>query len=377
MGRVYRIRTPTLEETLRQVNAIFAAPMFGEIRRIAEDRARLLVESPAGSATFVKWLEAMEKLFSKHPSPRCAADAWLVSDSAATIGKSAKLSKALIPFYLGEWLYFVPPQPFDSTAPGYTFYGISFPGNDNVHDMHLLRYPWLVHEIGHHFLDCVNHSVLSPINEHLQKHIRKERRRLHSASPEIRHLIEERTGLYSDYWSPEKHRQNWAVEIFADVISIWICGPAFLASFTEDMEKGSSNPFEIAGTHPPVDLRVQLLLVAAEKLGWDEDSAHLRKLQDSWRCASCPPDYHIFSDKEFGIFVLETALSVCNRFNFPKCTKQIIDEARHWVSAAQSCNSALQLIIGSWLKEKEDPNHFQSWEDAVISILIEESQGNT
>src|SRR5205814_964607 len=121
-----------------------------------------------------------------------------------------------------------------------------------------------------------------PVRTAIEGALSNERRRSPSGSSHVRTIVADRLARYERFWSPDKSIENWTVEMLADVISTWTCGPAFLAAFKEDMEH-AKRPLETHDTHPPLYLRATSLIELGEILGWDEYLGSLRELVREWR----------------------------------------------------------------------------------------------
>jgi hypothetical protein len=377
MQRRYRAPIISIEDLIDRASRIFSHPVYVNLREMVIRRAASLPPANTDAISgYSRWLDYIAKLVSKDPTDRFFVDAWLVNDIAQTLSTDVQLSKAIVPFYLGEWFYFVPPQPFDSLALNETIYGVSFPGEQKIQDLQLLRYPWLLHEIGHHYLDRSCYGPLQSVDQHVTEYITKQRRRLHSASPEVRQLIESRVATHRKLWAPTINRQNWSVEVFADVLSVWLCGPAFLAAFEEDMAKAKAKPFEINETHPPAYLRVNLIVEIAEKLGWDEYLEGLRALLREWKLNTPSADYALFCDLEFSSKVSAAAVAACKSSQLPVCDSAMICRIRELVATARSPQTAVDVIVGAWLKEREFPEEFLEWESSALRLLADELQGD-
>ena len=256
------------DELVDRVSELFKDPCYENIRHVIVQHAKLLeAHQTEGIMAFTKWAQSFERILVKNPRQRFHMDAWFASGVATSLGRAVPLSQMLVPFYLGEWFYFLPPQPRFKGSGSQLIYGISFPGSDVLKDIHLLEYPWLFHETGHHLLDRVNPQFFEPVRAALTGALQKERRRNPSSSPEVRAIVTDRLRRYERFWSPDLAVQNWTVEIFADVIAIWTCGPAFIASFCDNIEDSGQHPFKTQDTHPPPNLRAALLIEVGEALG--------------------------------------------------------------------------------------------------------------
>ncbi len=377
MHRHQKGNVPSPEELVARVTDLFSDACYEEIREIMVEQAKLLeAQHTEGILAFTKWAQSFERILVRKPGKRFHVDAWFASGVAADLGTVVPLSRTLIPFYLGEWAYFLPPQPRLKGNGSRLIYGISFPGSDVLNDVHLLQYPWLYHEATHHLLDRVDPQDFEPVRMALATVLRKERGRTPSSSPEVRSIVTDRLNRYERFWSPDIAIDNWTIEIVADVISLWTCGPAFLGAFRDEMENAGNRPFEAHETHPPFSLRAALLIEVGEVLGWDEYLRSLRHVVRQWKHerpeASAHNDYAAMTGGDLPTVVLKTALTLCRNLQLPRCTMESIEGLRQWIAIPQSADSAFQLIVGSWLKEHDQPDTFASWETSSLELLQRE-----
>jgi len=377
MRKHQKANAPSPDELINRVSELFTHPCYNNIRRVVVEHAKLLEAHHAeGIMAFTKWAQSFERILVKNPGQRFHMDAWFAADVASGLGREVPLSQMLVPFYLGEWFYFLPPQPRFKGVGSQLIYGVSFPGSDLLKDVHLLEYPWLFHETGHHLLDRVDKQLFESVRTALASTLRKERRRNPSASPEVRAIVTDRLKRYERFWSPDLAIQNWTVEIFADVIAVWTCGPAFIASFIDNTENSAQRPFETHVTHPPFNLRAVLLIEVGESLGWDRYLGGLRDLVRKWKSKplemSAQNDYAAMATSELSAVVIDAALTLCRNLQLPQCTVESIDSLRKWIESPQSPDSAFQMIVGAWLKEHDQPDAFDAWEASVLDLLQRE-----
>lgn len=368
------------DQLVDRVSELFNDPCYHKIRDVMVQHAKLLEgQHIEGVLAFTKWAQSFERILVKTPGQRFHLDAWFASSVVADLGRVVPLGGMMVPFYLGEWCYFLPPQPRFKASNSRLIYGISFPGSDVLKDLHLLDYPWLFHETGHHLLDRADPQFFEPVRTALTGILRKERRRTSSSSPEVRAIVTDRLKRYERFWSPDIAVQNWTAEIFADVIAVWTCGPAFIASFSDNMENSGQRPFETHDTHPPCNLRAALMIEVGQVLGWDEYLVPLRDLVRQWKNkpteTNAQNDYAAVTIGDLPTVVMNAALTLCRNLQLPQCTADSVDSLQKWIELPQSADSAFQLIVGAWLKELDQPDKFADWEASTLDLLQRELIG--
>jgi hypothetical protein len=128
----------------------------------------------------------------KDPKGRFHMDACMLSNAMDELGKNLVIPKCVLPFYQGEWFYFVPPQPYFKDGGGRRrIYGISFPGSDDLDDFHPLDYSWLYHEIGHHIIDRLDPKIFQSVAVEMNAILNIQKRQRFSASTSVRKTIDE------------------------------------------------------------------------------------------------------------------------------------------------------------------------------------------
>jgi hypothetical protein len=360
-----------------RLDDLFKAPCYQQLRLMIIDKANHLADSQTeGIDAFTKWMQSFEKILVKNPNDRFNIDAWLLSSAVSELEKNLVLSKNIIPFYLAEWLYFLPPQPMFKDGNGRCrIYGISFPGSDYLEDLHPLDYAWLYHELGHHIIDRVYPKVFQPVLTVLKGAINVEKRRLPSASAQVRKVINERLKRYEQAWAPESF-ENWTTEIVSDIISLWCCGPAFLHSYHEAIRGFIGNPFATNSTHLPHALRIRLIIDAGETLSWNKQLDLLHNCDKKWNVGSsgvvAHNEFNAMLQGNLPSVTLNTALEICKGYGLPLCKPASLDNAREWAKTPQPVTSTLQLILGAWVKHSEARQKFDEWERKVIEIFSSE-----
>ncbi len=356
---------------------LFKAACYDSWRSVMLDAVNHLDENhPDAITAFTKWMHCFERILVKNPGDRFNMDCWMLSNAVSTLENKVALSKYIVPFYMGEWLYFSPPQPtFKNENAHRRIYGISFPGSDFVEDFHPLDYSWLYHELGHHIIDRLNSNVFAPVTTAMKHLAQGEKRRFPSASAPVRKIISERLKRFQQAWSPES-LENWTTEIISDVISLWCCGPAFLRSIHEIVHKFTGNPFLMDNTHLPHALRIRLMLEAGDSLGWSKYLDALHQCNKQWKTnngdTASRNEFAAMVQGGLPSLVLKTSLDICRNNQLPRCTSSSVESAREWANSPKSITSTPEFILGAWVKYVESRKTFDEWESKVIDLFNNE-----
>ena len=214
-----------------------------------------------------------ERFFFDAAVIRCIAEDWSPSLTA---------SPMIIPAYGLAWGHFSLQMPSRDRRDAHLIDVICFRGDDRLEDVDLLDYPWVAHELGHYVLFRDD----SPFAEAFLPALQNRLRSLElmaiadrgSARVKADKIIEELRA----FWTPSPDHKNWAHELAVDMIALWTCGPAYLASFEDVVGRPQTNPYEITQDHPPYEVRVRALVDASHCLGFGNHTQGLTAILKAW-----------------------------------------------------------------------------------------------
>jgi hypothetical protein len=177
---------------------------------------------------------------------------------------------------------------------------------------------------------------------------------------------------------PRRDQQSWIHEIAVDIIALWSCGPAFLAAMMDVAE--NSEPFLVDSPHPPYALRLKMLALCAENLGWQKEAQSLVELESQWASVQTVKSHNRYltlCPAELVQAALSWALEACREWSIPKCTRA---QLRSFTDRRQkNCpiDSANELIGSAWLIFESNPRAYPEWEARTVRCLRDELNGDS
>ena len=177
------------------------------------------------------------------------------------------------------------------------------------------------------------------------------------------------------YWTPTANQHNWAHEIAVDVISLWLCGPAYLAALQDVMEVDGLNPYQLGQSHPPYEIRAKALIDAASRLGWGYYTGAACSLVDRWS-STAPSDertnLHIAcADPRLLSGVISAATQSCQALSLPCFTPARMAVLEDMQGQDQPLEFGTDVIVAAWLtRSRSTEAAYQKWERAVIQRLL-------
>ena len=229
------------------------------------------------------------------------------------------MSSMILPRYSDEWGHLTCTVPLNSTQ-GHTVDMILIPGNDDRASVELLEYPWLCHELGHnlHFRDD---SFAERLRGHLSDRVSALRTRSVADRAMARaRSISQIEGI-ANVWTPTGTQKNWAHEIAADIVALWVVGPAFLAAFQYVLET-RPKPYHLNNEHPPYDVRASAIVDAGQRLRWSSNVAEIEEIQKNWRLSQHGDkrtnEYLALADDELVTAAVTNALAACRTVGLPR-----------------------------------------------------------
>jgi hypothetical protein len=176
-------------------------------------------------------------------------DAAMIQGIARDQGPPIKLPDVIVPRYSKHWGYERVQLPSEDRQHAHFIHLIHFPGGDQLADVNLLDYPWLFHELAHCVLSRDDSAFAKPVVEGLQSVSRAMR----LASIADRGVAKARSQKWVDeiiqFWLPVPGHRNWSHELATDMISLWLCGPVYLATFANAVSHPSVNPYKVDQDH--------------------------------------------------------------------------------------------------------------------------------
>ena len=383
MARRNRSRQDQLGNLLVQVQRRFAnSPLtaIGDMLvNIISDVQRSVqagVSSPEGAeriATYVA--EVLESLPTSF-GDRFTFDAQLIHALAGEYSQgAAHLSGMLVPKPSQAWGHQTVAMPSTDGATAYVIDVIHLPGDDNLADINLLDYPFICHELGHNILFRDGDAFITAFCQELDAvsaAVQRQTLGIRGSSKQVANATAEQVRRS---WTPTADQYNWAHEIAVDVISLWLCGPAYLAALEDVMEADDLNPFQLGQSHPPYETRATALIDAAGRLGWAYYSGSIQCLVDRWSSTASTDEktnLHVAcADPRLLSGAVSAAIQTCETLSLPCCTPARIAAVEDKARQGQPLEFGTDVILAAWLTHSRSTDAaYEEWERAIVGRLL-------
>lgn len=351
-----------------------------------QERIKNLLDSPLYDlAVKLKWLtdfeheqimEYVSKLLERLPEEldrHFYFDAWMIQSIVQSWSDDLSWKpRMIIPTHYDAWGYERIPIPTGTTVNSslaVSFIHIPFEANELPS---LLDYPWLCHELGHHLFSLRKHRqmLFDKFHPHLEGLISKLKRMSLSDRGLARTQSQDVINEIEAKWKSSE----WVEELAIDVITLWVCGPAYLAAFRYE-HKDTGNPFVIEQIHPPVELRTYALLHAARELGWDKYLEKLEHIRQNWFKkipASVRNRYESLRNLELVTQCVAAALIFCDSARIPCLKLDDLNKLRMNLQGENDFANGVELIVAAWLVYHENEERYDDWENHTFNKLTDE-----
>lgn len=252
---------------------------------------------------------------------------------------------------------------------GGMFACLPFPGWPTVYfapcsaHSQLLYLPLLLHEFGH-LLYAVHRAEMDALVKELQQKIAA------SLQPTV---------IRNDKYSQDATRRrdeivvtwfDWTQELFCDAVGLSIGGPAFLHAFSMCCRKLGREEFHLPQeslvfrTHPVSWIRIKVLALRAEEMGYSDIAAELR---ETWaEIASC---FNI-TEEYFGFFSDNFLAMINGTIDDMLVEAEPLDLR----TAAADGNSPVWLFNQAWDRFLCNTADFSAWEDNAVKEFLAGSE---
>jgi len=223
----------------------------------------------------------------------------------------------------------------------------------------LLHLPDLYHELAHSLLEFEDDARLAGFQERHVQAVNAAHEYLASE------LHKEAAGL-----GPETFKRylmtwiscwlSWAIEFFCDLYAVYMVGPAFAWSHLHLAACAGTDPFQVplltATVHPPDAARMSAMLLALERLGFDEERAAIERRWEEYLGLSgshASPEY---------------------RRCFPTELVNGVEHLAFEGTSALSCDVVSREMLGSgrlllneaWRVFWRTPREYVAWEKSAV-----------
>lgn len=292
-------------------------------------------------------------------------------------GNTQRLSGTILPRHGNEWAHesaFIPLGAKNEDRKVINV--ITIPERDDLMDIDLLVYPWICHELAHNVFYYDDSLFVKIFKNHLDSFLRSLQLRALPDQGSAKSKSQAVINTIAEFWNPGLTQKNWAHEMAMDIVALWTCGPAFLATFQEVIEDTAIDPYHVDRVHPPYAVRTIGLIRASDELGWTEYATGLSKRLRIWRKSKWAKrvdnKYLMLAEPRLTEAAVDCTLMTCKSFSLPRCSSETIQRIERLVARDEVPQFGADLIIAAWLvRMKQDEQSFTHWETSVLRTLYE------
>jgi hypothetical protein len=253
---------------------------------------------------------------------------------------------------------------------------ISVPGKDELNEIDLLQYPWMCHELAHNLFYYNDSFFVNTFTPKLTQVLNALRLRGIADHGSARAKSQAVINKIAEFWTPTLNHKNWAHEMAMDIVALWVCGPAFLAAFEDEIEDQGRDPYLLNKAHPPYALRTIALLRASKALGWSRYTKGMRTILENWRKSKwakhADNTYRALCEPQLTEAVVDCALATCEHFSLSLCTEASLKRIEKMLKQDGVSEFGIDLIIAAWLvREQKDEVSYDQWQTNTIHSLSE------
>lgn len=297
------------------------------------------------------------------------------SEAFSTVG--LQLNSMIVPVHGTKWGHESLPMPWNDGTQINVVDFIHIPGRDDITTINLLLYPFMLHELGHNLFFRRDAAFCDGFRIELSNIVNELRLSSIADRGSARSLALQRIQELETFWTPNPTHKNWAHELAIDVLAFWICGPAYLAAYHDEMDQGHIKPFLISQTHPPNEVRVFALITLAKQLGWGMYCDGPERLLERWRMSlqDLPTTdrnrYISLTGRRTIEACVASAVSACRTLRLPQCTSDTITRLRQMMIRGETPDFGVELIISAWLVHQENGvEAYATWEPSTVTSLM-------
>jgi hypothetical protein len=383
LPRRNRNRQDRLEQILVQVQRHLAkSPLaaVGQMLATAVSDVQRSIEAgiatPEDAESVANYVTKVLELLPESFGDRFTLDSQLIHALAEEYSQgAAHLSGMLVPKPSEEWGHQTITMPSSDGVTAHVIDVIHLPGDDNIDDVNLLDYPFVCHELGHNILFRAGEAFITNFGQKLEAVLAGIQKQTLGIRGSAKQVADDIAKQVRGYWTPSADQYNWAHEIAVDVISLWLCGPAYLAALQDVMEADGLNPHQLGQSHPPYEIRAKALIEAAGQLGWAYYTGAIQGLVDRWSAASTASTWtnlHVAcADQRIVNGAIGSAIQTCQSITLPCCTASEIDAIDDRLKRGQPLKFGTDVVVAAWLtRTRSTEAEYEEWERALIQRLL-------
>ncbi len=384
MPRRIRSIKEQVDSARAKVNRFLASPLRAISEKLGRDLEDAERECRAGPLSADKlsalcsYVSYIINLLPQSFGERFFFDAAMIRAIAADWAGSLTLSPMVIPSYDPAWGHRSFQMPSENRQNAHLIDVMLFPGDDRLEDVDLLPYPWVAHELGHYYLLFRDDS---PFRDVFLPSLVKRVRSLTlsaiadrgAAKVKAQAMIDE----LSTFWTPSPDHKNWAHELAIDTVALWTCGPAYLASFQDEVEQPQTNPYQITKDHPPYEVRLRALVDTSRDLGFYDYAegllaVHRGWAKSKWRSAR-DNRFVTLADRGLAGECTQAAFRFCESMKLTKWTTARLDVLRARLGDEASLELGVDLLLSARVVfQEQGETAFNEWERKTVHRLAQQ-----
>jgi hypothetical protein len=350
------------------------------LREVGQKLQAVLSEARAGSqggkSQTIRLVAYVKQILDRLPQSferRFHFDSALLSGIVADWGKQSQLSGMIVPRHESEWGHERIVMPSEDINSAHVIDLILMPKSDRLEDIDLLAYPFIIHELNHYLL-LRYESLFNPIfMAALNKTAATMRLGAISDRGSARTKAHSRIDELLRFWTPRPDQKDWGHEVAIDVVSLWMCGPAYLACF-QDVVDAPKDPYTITRTHPPYAVRAEALIKAAQEIGLDRYSTALKNALERWLSSPWKRKrdnrYLALTRPDLVEACTKTAIDFCKSMTIEPCTRRRVQDLEASLDNLKADEIGIDTLIYAWLKfERDGEVAYTGWESQLIEDI--------
>jgi hypothetical protein len=378
MARLGGAREDDLQPILMHLQAVAKSPLHpiaAQLQSLLDLAVRSHDSGALPSEELQKLVRYTSHVLNRLPQvfgPRFGFDAVQINAVTGDLGRD-RFSGMLIPRYEQDWGHESVMMPAEN-GKSHVIDLILMSGQDRLRDVNLLLYPWLGHELAHNLLFRYDTVFRDDVSRQIDKAVQKlkvgaiaDRGTAHSKATRI---LEE----FIQFWTPTLDHKNWAHEIAADCIALWIFGPAYLACFEDVLDNESLNPYELTQSHPPYVVRGNALLEGAGLLGWNGTALRKRIAgwaDSKWRESKTNRLRSLAKPELIGACV-SAAFQTCQDLRLAKCTGDGLNRILETCGTGHFPDFGVHLVLAAYVMfEERGEQGYLEWQAPVVQSLAD------
>lgn len=381
-------RTSSVDEvfqtTVEKLNALAGTPLLEINKKLSLDlehaKASFLSKSLSeeGLANLCAYIRRFVDRLPQSFEKRFFFDAAFILALAKDFADGLPCSGMIVPRYGENWGHERLMMPWQKNAQrGHAVHLIHVSGRDQLKDVDLLDYPWMAHEWGHYIMLRHDSSFSPDFSSELDKIIKSLRLSAFADRGLAKHKSQRHIQELIGFWTPSADHRNWAHELSIDLLSLWTCGPAYLACFEDYLRKKRPNPYMIEQSHPPYSVRAEALIEGARQLGLGAYTSGLMGIVVEWDKSK----WHVEKDNHFigldnqGIMkaCIHAAFGFCGSLKLARCSADRLETIRSNAPKFDIPELGVDLLLMArtvFNEKGEEP--YNRWERATVDHLASE-----